>query len=63
MDALPRDLQLNIIKRFDIDIRIKIGMIRKLQVPPNVIEKISKVCAPPETARMNDGSPIFIEKN
>lgn len=32
-DTLPRELQLVIYKKFDIDDRVKLGMIRKLAIP------------------------------
>lgn len=42
MENLPRDLQLKIIQKFDMDTRIKLGMIRKLNLPQELKTQISK---------------------
>jgi hypothetical protein len=39
-DTLPRDLQLQVIKHFDMDTRIKCGMIGRLRVPHKIKELI-----------------------
>jgi hypothetical protein len=39
---LPRDLQLNVIQKFDMDTRIKAGIIGKLRVPPQLNIAITK---------------------
>ncbi len=40
MNELPRDLQLNIIKHFDIDTRIKCGIIGKLKICTAFLENL-----------------------
>lgn len=40
-EALPRDVQLEIIKRFDIDARIRTGIIGKIKIPKAVEETLS----------------------
>ena len=45
MDDLPRDVQLEIIKRFDIDTRIKTGVIFKIRVPDNMKTKMKMLHA------------------
>ncbi len=40
---LPRDIHLQVIKHFDIDTRIKTGIIHKLKVPPKLIIRLVKV--------------------
>lgn len=40
---LPRDLQLSVIKRFDIDTRIKTKLIHKLKVPTDLSEKLNSL--------------------
>ncbi len=56
MDQLPRDVQLNIIKYFDMDTRIKCGIIGKLKVStaflenlklPKITKKLVKSSNPP----------------
>lgn len=44
---LPRDLQLKVISRFDIDTRIKTGMIFKLRIPQDIQNRLASVCHPP----------------
>ena len=44
---LPRDLQLKVISCFDMDTRIKIGMIFKLRVPQDIQNRLASVCSPP----------------
>ena len=46
MDTLPRDAQLQIVKKFDMDTRIKTGIIGKLKVPEKTKELIQKVRIP-----------------
>lgn len=47
-DKLPRDLLLYIIKYFDMDTRIKLGLIFKLRIPNHVKEKLNKLQKPYE---------------
>lgn len=42
--TLPKDIQIAIVKRFDMDTRIKLGLIRKLCVPETLKFKLSAVC-------------------
>lgn len=35
-DDLPRDLQLQVIKRFDMDTRIRLGLVFKLHIPDHI---------------------------
>lgn len=35
-DDLPRDLQLQVIKRFDMDTRIRLGLVFKLRIPDHI---------------------------
>jgi hypothetical protein len=44
---LPRDLQLKVISRFDMDTRIKMGMIFKLRIPQDLKDQLASVCSPP----------------
>ena len=44
---LPRDLQLKVISCFDMDTRIKIGMIFKLRIPQDIQNRLASVCSPP----------------
>ena len=46
MDALPRDLQLEIYKKFDMDTRIKLGMIRALKIPDVLKAKLANIQRP-----------------
>ena len=46
MDALPRDLQLEIYKKFDMDTRIKLGMIRALKIPDALKAKLENIQRP-----------------
>jgi hypothetical protein len=43
MDAIPRDLQLAIVKRFDMDTRIKTGVVSRLNVPSQLSLRLDKV--------------------
>lgn len=45
-DTLPRDLQLEIIKHFDMDTRIRYGIIGRLRVPDRVKELIQNRVKP-----------------
>ncbi len=54
--GLPRDLQLNVIKKMDIDTRVKLGIVFKLKVPEKVKEKLANVLNQPS----NDG--VFVTK-
>ena len=44
MDSLPRDVQLQIIKWFDMETRIKTGIIFKLSVPVAFKKRLHKLC-------------------
>jgi len=46
MDNLPRDVQLQIIKRADMDARIKCGWVRRLHIPQNIEAKLGDVFTP-----------------
>jgi hypothetical protein len=46
MDVLPRDLQLEIYKKFDMDTRIKLGMIRPLKIPESIKSKLENIKRP-----------------
>jgi hypothetical protein len=46
MDSLPRDLQLLVIKKFDMDTRIKTGIIEKLKVPESLMKTLEKLQPP-----------------
>lgn len=48
MDSLPRDVQLQIIKRLDIDTRIKMGLVRRLKIPQH-LRKLLESIEPPIT--------------
>lgn len=61
MNALPRDLQLSIIKNFDMDTRIKTGIIGKLKVPENLIKTLEKVQIP-KYDTMNRYAVKFVKK-
>lgn len=50
MKLLPRDIQLEIIKRMDMDTRIKAGLVFKLRVPQAVKDRLSAICTPPVPA-------------
>jgi hypothetical protein len=41
---LPRDIELQLIKRFDIDTRIKTGVVFKLRFPKDLTESLDKLC-------------------
>lgn len=41
---LPRDMLLEVVSKFDMDTRIKIGLIRKLRIPQKLNEEITKSC-------------------
>lgn len=40
---IPRDLQLSIIKQFDIDARIKTNIIHKLKIPCELLNKLNNI--------------------
>jgi hypothetical protein len=40
---LPRDIELSIIKKFDIDTRIKTNIIHRLQVPNDLSQKLNSL--------------------
>jgi hypothetical protein len=44
-DNLPRELQIYVFKHFDMDTRIKTGIINKLKVPEGLINKLKKYIA------------------
>lgn len=46
MENLPRDLQIQVIKNFDMDTRIKTGIIGKLKVPEKLIKTLEKLQSP-----------------
>ena len=46
LSNLPRDIQLRVINKFDIDTRIKTGLIFKLKVPMHILNKIMQVQLP-----------------
>lgn len=46
MDHLPRDLQLLVVSKMDMDARIKMGIIRKLRVPEHIKDLIKSVQIP-----------------
>lgn len=46
MDGLPRDLQLRIIKGFDIETRIACKLWGKLKVPKELLDKLEAVLKP-----------------
>lgn len=50
MQTLPRDIQLDIIKRLDMDTRIKAGLVFKLRVPQAVKDRLMAICTPPAPA-------------
>lgn len=62
MDSLPRDMQLEIIKRFDMDTRIKCGIIGRLRVPTHFLE--SKLKPPVMSWRQVPRSdpPLYVHK-
>lgn len=43
MDILPRDLQLRVISRMDMDARIRTGIVFPLRVPPRVTRRLNMV--------------------
>ena len=54
MQVLPRDIQLAIIKNFDMDTRIKLGIIFKLKIPDHIKKKLSHICTVPLAKYWND---------
>jgi hypothetical protein len=46
MNSLPRDLQLAVIKNFDMDTRIKTGIIGKLKVPEKLKNTLENLQTP-----------------
>jgi hypothetical protein len=61
MDYLPRDLQLHVIKNFDMDTRIKTGIIGKLKVPESLIKTLEKIQIP-KYDTMNRYGVKFVKK-
>ena len=45
MDAMPRDMQLSIVRKLDMDGRIACGVIGKIRPPAPLAERIGKVLA------------------
>jgi len=43
MDILPRELQLAIIKKMDIDTRRKIGIYTKLKIPEYILSRLNNI--------------------
>jgi hypothetical protein len=46
MDQLPRDLQLLVVSKMDMDARIKMGIIRKLKIPEAITNLMKKIQFP-----------------
>ena len=61
-NTLPRDIQLAIIQRFDMDTRIKCGLIFKLHVPTHIKEKLEKVVVPTSPKTMPNGDVMFYQR-
>lgn len=60
MQSLPRDLQLEIIRRFDMDTRIKCGIIGRLRLPTAFLEsKLAKLKPPTITRRQVPNTPLY----
>lgn len=53
-DELPRDVQLQVIKKFDMDTRIKCGIIGRLHIPSAVKKHISEKIQHPTRVSYND---------
>lgn len=60
-DSLPRDLQLRIVSKFDMDARIKCGIIGKLRVPNSLVATLNKVFQ--KISHKHDGTEINISKH
>jgi hypothetical protein len=61
MEVLPRDVQLNIIKCFDIDTRIKAGLVFKLKIPIDIQKRLEAICQLPKPIYLASGSIVFYE--
>ena len=46
MERLPRDIQIEIIKRLDMDARIALGLVGRIRVPQCVIDMIGAIQRP-----------------
>lgn len=57
-DTLPRDMQLRIVSKFDIDTRIKCGIIHKLKIPNQLQSQLNNVFSKIQYKR--DGTEIHI---
>ena len=57
-DHCPRDLQLKIISKFDMDARIKCGIISKIKVPLNVVAALSNTFE--KISHKDDGTEVTI---
>lgn len=44
-EKLPRDVQLSIIKRFDIETRAKAGIVFKMRLNNNIVDRLDKINA------------------
>ena len=53
-DELPRDVQLQVIKKFDMDTRIKCGIIGRLHIPNTVKRHISAKLRHPTSVSYNN---------
>jgi hypothetical protein len=42
IESLPKDVIIKIMQKFDMDTRIKAGIVGKLNVPQSLVDKISK---------------------
>lgn len=68
LQDLPRDLQLEIVKRMDMDARIKLGIIWKLRVHSSLAEKLAdklskRVSTPSYTeVRLSDRYMLYASK-
>lgn len=62
MENLPRDLQLHVMKNFDMDTRIKTGIIGKLNIPESLIKTLEKVQIPKYDS-MNRYAVKFVKKH
>ena len=45
-DWLPRDLQLEVVKRVDMDARIALGLVGRLRVPQRVVDALAAIRRP-----------------